>query len=107
MTSKKPMTPEEFQKLRRKTIEMLEPECIPEMENCAAALDLSFDEFLSILHSAAADEEYYHHMGDNESYHAFDWEKIWRGFEILTDSHRPKGRWGNDKAVVVPFSCSC
>ena len=97
------LSPEEEQQ-RRDTIAMLHPEYVLEMENCAAALDMTPEEFLEVLHEALRDEEYYQNMGDNERYRDYDWSKIWYGYELLTGKKVPPSRWGGPR---VPFSCAC
>lgn len=93
-----------FERQRIKTIEMLNPEFIHEMKDCAAALNLGFDDFLDILHDAVRDDDYYESMGSNESYRDFDWAKIWVGYELLTGKKVPPSRYGGWR---VPFSCAC
>jgi hypothetical protein len=93
------MDQKEFEANRRKTIELLNPEVIHEMKNCAEALNMSFEEFVGILDRAAEDEEYYESMGDNQEYDSNHGTKIWAGYELLTG----KKVWGHR----VPFSCAC
>ena len=98
------MDQKEFQRQRRKTIELLNPEVIHEMKDCARALELTFDDFLAILDRGAEDEGYYESMGSNESYNDYNWVKIWMGYELLTGKKVPPSRYGGPR---VPFSCAC
>lgn len=98
------MTPEQLDFERRRTIEMLHPELKREMEACATALEMDFDEFMEHLHGAAADDDYFHGTGPNESYYDFNWTKIWLGYELLTGKKVPPSKWGGPR---VPFSCAC
>lgn len=95
---------ERFEQQRIKTIELLNPAFIHEIRACANTVDMTFDEFLEVLHAAVEDEEYYVGMGNNEDYRTHDWNKIWAGYELLTGKKVPPSRWCGPR---VPFSCSC
>lgn len=98
------MTPEEFEEARRDTILMLHPDYMAEIRGCADAVEMSLEQFLAVLDSAADDGNYYEPMGSNEAYNDFDWNKIWSGWELLTGKQRPitGGAWDR-----VPFTCAC
>jgi hypothetical protein len=93
----------EEERIRRETIELLHPG-LQEMRKCAESLHMEFGEFVAHLDCAVEDEEYWHGMGDNESYRDYDWNKIWVGYELLSGKRVPPSRWGGPR---VPFSCAC
>lgn len=96
--------PTDFERQRIKTIEMLNPEFLGEMRDCAESLNMEFEEFLDHLHAAYNDEGYYEGVGDNESYRSYDWNKIWLGYELLTGKKVDLAKWGYAR---IPFSCAC
>lgn len=98
------MTPEEFDLYRRHTIEMVNPELVREIRNCAEALEMSFEEFLAVLQESQDDDRFYQNMGTNQAYDEFDWNKIWAGWELITGKQAKPSSWGGPRR---PFSCAC
>ena len=100
-----------FERKRRETIELLHPQLRKEMDACATAMDMTWEEFLEHLRLVAEGEEkegswgYYVDVGDNEAYKNFDWNKIWTGYELITGRTVPPNKWS--RWPGSGFNCSC
>lgn len=99
------MTPEELERHRQLTIEMLHPELKVEIEACASAMEMTYDEFMEHLRFIVEDDSYYIDVGDNEAYKNYDWAKIWSGYELFTGTVVTASAWG--RYPGTGFNCAC
>lgn len=90
---------------RIKTIELLNPDWLNEMRDCANKLGVRLEDFIRYLDEAVDDDGFVLHTGDlSIGSYQFDWNKIWAGYELLTLKRVPASRWANPQ---IPFSCAC
>ncbi len=95
------MTPEEFEEVRRKTIELLHPEEVAYLNRCAEIVNMSYEDLLAAAKDNLETGEYIH-TGSNMDYQDIDWDRFWKAYFFVTNT-RAEGKhpeWGF-------FSCSC
>ena len=102
MWEEKRVTPEEFEYHRRRTIEMLHPEEVQYLKECAALVDMSYEELMEEAAERVRNPDHYVSTGGNMSYEGIDWPRFWKAYFFVTNT-KAEGEhfdWGF-------FRCSC